>query len=53
MSDFFVTVPAGLAAFLIVRSTLNRNGIFITSGLYDQGFSNNIGFVMQKSDGWI
>ncbi|RWZ87249.1 MAG: hypothetical protein EO766_12040 [Hydrotalea sp. AMD] len=48
MSDFFVTVPAGVAAFLIVRSTLNRNGLWVTSGLYDQGFSNNIGFVIHN-----
>ena len=48
MSDFFVTIPTGVAAFLIVRSTLNRNGLFITSGLYDSGFSNNIGFVIHN-----
>lgn len=48
MSDFHVTVPAGVAAFLIVRSTLNRNGIFVTSGLYDQGFSNYVGFVLRN-----
>ena len=31
---------------MIARSTLNRNGIFITSGLYDSGFENYIGGVM-------
>ena len=49
MSDFYVSIPAGVAAFLIVRSTLNRNGLFVTSGLYDQGFSNNIGFVIHNT----
>ncbi len=48
MSDFFVDIPAGVAAFLIVRSTLNRNGLFVTSGLYDQGFKNNIGFALRN-----
>lgn len=48
MSDFHVTVPAGVAAFLIVRSTLNRNGLFVTSGLYDQGFNNYVGFVLRN-----
>lgn len=48
MSDFFISVPAGYAAYLIVRSTLNRNGLFITSGLYDQGFSNYIGCILHN-----
>lgn len=43
MSDFHVTVPQGVAALLIVRSTFNRNGLFVTSGLYDSGFDNKIG----------
>lgn len=47
-SDFFVDIPSGVAAFLIVRSTLNRNGLFVTSGLYDQGFNNYIGFMLHN-----
>lgn len=34
-----VSVPAGYAGWVITRSTLNRNGLFITSGLYDSGYS--------------
>jgi deoxycytidine triphosphate deaminase len=34
-----VTVGADEAGWVITRSTLNRNGIFITSGLYDSGYS--------------
>ncbi len=49
LSDFFVNIPAGVAAFLIVRSTLNRNGLFVTSGLYDSGFNNLIGFAIQNN----
>ena len=29
-----VTIPEGYAGWVITRSTLNRNGLFITSGLY-------------------
>ena len=34
-----VAVGAGEAGWVIPRSTLNRNGLFITSGLYDSGYS--------------
>ena len=34
-----VTIPEGYAGWVITRSTLNRNGLFITSGLYDSGYS--------------
>jgi deoxycytidine triphosphate deaminase len=51
MSDVYVEVPAGVAAKLIIRSTLNRNGIFLTSGLYDAGFKGNLGFVLHNRAG--
>lgn len=51
MSNFYVEVPEGVACMLIVRSTFNRNGIFITSGLYDQGFCGNIGFAIHNMSG--
>jgi deoxycytidine triphosphate deaminase len=53
MSDFYVQVPAGVAATLIVRSTFNRNGVFITSGLYDSGFQGHIGFVLHNLLGQV
>lgn len=34
-----VTVAEGEAGWVITRSTLNRNGVYITSGLYDSGYS--------------
>lgn len=34
-----VSVPENAAAMLCVRSSLSRKGIFISSGLYDPGFS--------------
>jgi deoxycytidine triphosphate deaminase len=33
-----VSVGEGEAGWVITRSTLNRNGVFITSGLYDSGY---------------
>ena len=51
MSDFYVNVPEGVAAWLITRSTFNRNGTFIQSGLYDSGFKGNCGFVIYNIGG--
>ena len=33
-----INVGADEAGWVITRSTLNRNGLFITSGLYDSGY---------------
>ena len=33
-----ISVARGEAGFVITRSTLNRNGVFLTSGLYDSGY---------------
>lgn len=51
MSDIYVDVPDGVAAYLIIRSTFNRNGLFITSGLYDSGFKGHIGFALHNRAG--
>lgn len=50
-SEFYVELPPGVAALLIVRSTLNRNGIFVTSGLYDQGFKGTVAGVLHNRGG--
>jgi deoxycytidine triphosphate deaminase len=34
-----ITIGEGEAGWVITRSTLNRNGVFITSGLYDSGYN--------------
>ena len=44
MSDFYVEVPEGVCANLIIRSSFSRCGIRLSSGLYDSGFKGNIGF---------
>ena len=33
-----ITIGPDEAGWVITRSTLNRNGLFITSGLYDSGY---------------
>jgi deoxycytidine triphosphate deaminase len=48
LSSIHVKLPEGVAAELIIRSTLNRNGMFLTSGLYDSGFEGHIGFVIHN-----
>ena len=41
-----ITVGEGEAGFVITRSTLNRNGVFLTSGLYDSGYDGVMAGVM-------
>jgi deoxycytidine triphosphate deaminase len=49
-SNVYVEVPDGTAAFLVSRSTFTRNGISLSSGLYDSGFKGNIGFVIKTGN---
>jgi len=51
LSNIYVNLPEGVAANLIIRSTLNRNGLFLTSGLYDSGFKGNVGFALHNMSG--
>lgn len=46
-----VNIGEGEAGWLIARSTLNRNGVFITSGLYDSGFNGAVAGVMHVTCG--
>jgi len=39
------------AGFVITRSTLNRNGIFLTSGLYDSGYDGFMAGVLHVNCG--
>lgn len=45
----FVIVPKFCAAILIVRSSFNRKGTYITTGLYDNDFKNYVGGIMHVS----
>jgi len=42
-----IKVPENMCAQIVQRSTLNRMGAFILSGVYDSGFSNKIGAVLR------
>lgn len=41
-----IHVAEGEAGWIVTRSTLNRNGVYITSGLYDSGYNGVIAGVM-------
>ena len=50
LSSMFIEVPEQHVCIpLAVRSTFNRNGVFITSGIYDSGYSGNIGFAIHNT----
>ena len=53
MSDMYVKVPKGVAAFLVPRSTFARNGVILASGLYDTGYEGHIGFTIYTHGGAI
>lgn len=54
ISDLKVEMPSDQVGWLISRSTLNRNGMFILSGLYDSGFRGNIaGTIYCFNDSYI
>ncbi len=46
-----ITVGEGEAGWVITRSTLNRNGVFLTSGLYDSGYNGIMAAVMHVTTG--
>lgn len=46
-----IDVAEGQAGFVITRSTLNRNGVFLTSGLYDSGYNGVMAGVMHVNLG--
>ena len=41
-SETYVEIPEGIVGWLRTRSTLNRNGIIVHSGLYDSGFKGPV-----------
>lgn len=46
-----VTMGHDEAGYVITRSTLNRNGVFITSGLYDSGYEGSMAACLHVSGG--
>ena len=50
-----ISVGVNEAGWVITRSTLNRNGVFITSGLYDSGYHGVMAGAMHVMTGpmWL
>ena len=48
-----ITVGEDEAGWVITRSTLNRNGCFITSGLYDSGYNGVMAGVLHVNCGSV
>lgn len=46
-----INVGEGEAGWVITRSTLNRNGLFLTSGLYDSGYHGIMAGVLHVNIG--
>ena len=44
-----VHIPAGMCGWLIIRSTLARNGVILSGGLYDSNFRGQIGCVLHNT----
>jgi len=51
MSSMTLDLPVGVACQLVIRSTFNRNGIYLTSGLYDSKFQGACGFALHNRSG--
>lgn len=51
LAEGTVSIGAGEAGFIITRSTLNRNGLFLTSGLYDTGYNGVMAGVIHNNSG--
>ena len=51
LSNVYVDVPEGVVGWLVTRSSFNRNGMFVQSGLYDSGFKGNIGGMVYNLGG--
>ena len=51
LAEGTVSVGEGEAGFVITRSTLNRNGLFLTSGLYDSGYQGVMAGVIHNNSG--
>lgn len=52
-SDFYVDLPEGVAAELVIRSTLNRMGVVLNSGLWDSGYRGHLGAVIRNRSGLL
>ena len=51
LAEGIISLAEGDAGFVISRSTLNRNGLYITSGLYDSGYEGVMAGVIHVTSG--
>lgn len=51
MSNLYVEMPEGMAALVNIRSTLNRAGLRLTTGIWDPGFCGNFGAILHTPAG--
>lgn len=49
----YCIIPDGYCGWIIHRSSLNRNGVFIMSGLYDSGFQGYVGATLYNLAGRV
>ena len=47
-----IEIKTGMAGFCIPRSTLIRNGVFVSGGLYDSGYSGPMGGLIINNSGF-
>lgn len=47
-SNVSVDLPENVALLIIIRSTYSRNGMFLTSGLYDSGYKGPVGAALHN-----
>jgi dUTP pyrophosphatase len=48
LSNVYLKLPDNIAVSLIIRSTLCRNGLFLTSGIYDSNFCGHVGGILHN-----
>lgn len=51
VTDHIIKMGEDEAGFVITRSTLNRNGVFITSGQYDPGYHGSMSMCVHVTTG--
>lgn len=49
-SDIVVSMPVDAAGLIVHRSSMLRNGVIVTSGIWDPGFTGNLnGFILPQA----
>lgn len=51
VADHIITMGDDESGFVITRSTLNRNGVFVTTGNYDSGYKGSLAMCLHVTTG--